>query len=304
MSVVVSAFYLFVTVDDPDALAGRIRHAAEDHGLQGSVLVAAEGINGTVAASRSGTDRFFGWLRADERFKALNTKESQANFVPFKRLKVKVKPEIVTMRQRVDPTERVGTYVEPAAWNAVVDDPEVLLIDTRNRDEIEVGTFAGAVDPGTASFTEFADYVDTLDPAEHPRIAMFCTGGIRCEKASAYMLDQGFAEVLHLQGGILQYLEDVPEESTRWQGECFVFDDRVSVDHQLRPGSWMLCRGCREPVSTDDQQDPRFEDGVACPKCADGLTDERRANLRERHRQELLARSRGERHIGRRPSDQ
>ena len=298
-----SAFYWFETIDDPDALAESIRQSAELHGMQGSVLVAAEGVNGTVAANRVGTDRFFAALSEDERFRGLNTKESLSEFVPFKRLKVKVKPEIVTMRQPVDPTQRVGTYVEPGAWNAVVDDPDVLLIDTRNRDEIEVGTFTGAVDPGTASFTEFADYVDTLDPAEHPRVAMFCTGGIRCEKASAYMLDQGFAEVLHLRGGILQYLQDVPEEASRWEGECFVFDDRVSVDHQLRPGSWILCRGCREPVSPDDQKDPRFEDGVACPKCASGLAEERRANLRERHRQELLARSRGERHIGRRPSD-
>jgi len=162
----VSAFYLFATIHEPDALADQVRQSAERHGLQGSVLVAAEGINGTVAATRVGTDHFFGALRSDERFSALTTKESQADFVPFKRLKVKVKPEIVTMRQQVDPTERVGTYVEPRDWNAVVDDPEVLLIDTRNRDEIEVGTFAGAVDPGTDSFTEFADYVATLDPTD------------------------------------------------------------------------------------------------------------------------------------------
>ena len=298
--IVVSAFYKFVAVEEPRALRVAIEDAADHVGLAGSVLVAHEGINGTVAATRKATDAFFEWLRRDDRFADLVTKESPADFVPFKRLKVKVKPEIVTLRQPVDPTQRVGTYVAPSEWNAVVDDPEVLLIDTRNREEVELGTFAGAVDPGTETFTEFVDYVASLDPAEHPKVAMFCTGGIRCEKASAYMLDQGFAEVLHLEGGILQYLEDVEPDATRWEGECFVFDDRVTVDHHLRPGGYTLCRGCRRPLSDRDREDPAFEAGVACSACAGELTEDRRRRLRERHRQETLARARGERHIGRR----
>ncbi len=213
-----------------------------------------------------------------------------------------MKPEIVTMRQAVDPTVKVGTYVEPSDWNAVVDDPDVLVIDTRNREEVELGTFRGAADPGTEAFTEFADYVATLDPHEHPTVAMFCTGGIRCEKASSYLLDQGFEEVLHLKGGILQYLEDVDPADSRWEGECFVFDDRVTVDHALQPGGYTLCRGCRAPLSDDDRLDPAFEEGVSCRRCAAELTDDRRRRLRERHRQETLARERGDRHIGRRDS--
>lgn len=297
---VVSAFYKFESVDDPDAFRDAVAAMAEQYEVAGSVLIATEGINGTVAATRAGTDAFFGWLRADERFADLVTKESMVDFVPFKRLKVKVKPEIVTMRQPVDPTVRVGTYVEPADWNAVVDNPDVLVIDTRNREEIELGTFVGSADPGTESFTEFADYVATLDPSEHPTVAMFCTGGIRCEKASSYLLDQGFDEVLHLKGGILQYLEDVDPAESRWEGECFVFDDRVTVDHALAPGGYTLCRGCRSPLSDDDRTHPAFEEGVACSRCASELTDDRRRRLRERHRQETLARARGARHIGRR----
>lgn len=300
---VVSAFYKFESLADPDAFRDAVAAEAEAHQVAGSVLVATEGINGTVAASREATDAFFGWLRADARFADLVTKESLVDFVPFKRLKVKVKPEIVTMRQPVDPTSKVGTYVEPSDWNAVVDNPDVLVIDTRNREEVELGTFVGSADPGTEAFTEFADYVETLDPAEHPTVAMFCTGGIRCEKASSYLLDKGFDEVLHLKGGILQYLEDVDPADSRWEGECFVFDDRVTVDHALEPGGYTLCRGCRSPLSNQDRQHRNFEEGVACARCAADLTDDRRRRLRERHRQETLARARGDRHIGRREQE-
>ena len=299
-SIVVSAFYKFESVGDPDAFRDAVADSAERHGVAGSVLIATEGINGTVAASRAGTDAFFGWLRSDQRFDDLITKESLVDFVPFKRLKVKVKPEIVTMRQPVDPTAKVGTYVEPGEWNAVVDNPDVLVIDTRNREEVELGTFVGSADPGTESFTEFVDYVATLDPTEHPTVAMFCTGGIRCEKASSYLLDQGFDEVLHLKGGILQYLEDVDPAESRWEGECFVFDDRVTVDHALQPGGYTLCRGCRSALSDEDRSHPDFEEGVACGRCAGDVSEDRRRRLRERHRQETLARARGDRHIGRR----
>lgn len=296
---VVSTFYKFVAVDDPEALQASILAVAEANAVMGTTLVAAEGINGTVAASRLGTDEFFGALRADERFVDLETKESFVDFEPFKRLKVRLKKEIVTLRQSVDPTRLVGTYIEAQDWNSVVDDPGVLLLETRNREEVEVGTFAGAIDPEIDTFTEFADFVATLDPAEHPRVAMFCTGGIRCEKASSYMLEQGFEQVMHLKGGILKYFEQVDAADSRWVGECFVFDDRVTVDHQLEPGGFTLCRGCRSPLSDVDRQHGAYEEGVSCAHCVETLTEQRRTSLGNRHRQETLARQRGVRHIGR-----
>lgn len=297
--VVVSAFYKFVPIDDIDALRTELLDLCLEREMFGSALVAAEGINGTIAGSREATDAVFGWLRSDERFADLVTKESFADIVPFRRMKVKAKAEIVTLRQDVDPTEVVGTYVDPVDWNDVISDPEVFVVDTRNVEEISIGTFTGAVDPKTESFSEFADWVDgTLDPEKHTKVAMFCTGGIRCEKASSYMLDKGFDEVLHLNGGILNYLEKVPEAESMWEGECFVFDERVSVDHDLHMGSYELCRGCRRVVADADKETPEFEDGVSCPACFGGLTDEKQESLRERHRQQLAAERRGERHVG------
>ncbi len=296
-NVVVSAFYRFVAVDDPAALRERLIAHAVDLQMTGSVLVAAEGINGTVAGSRSSTDQFFAVVTADQRFSELEIKESLAPEPPFRRMKVRLKKEIVTFRQPVDPTKKVGTYIDAASWNDVISDPDVLVIDTRNDEEITLGSFANAVNPDTETFTEFADYVAGLDPTEHPRVAMFCTGGIRCEKASSYMLDQGFGEVMHLEGGILKYLETVPVEDSLWEGECFVFDERVSVDHDLKPGTHTLCRGCRRPLSENDRLHARYEEGVSCRTCFDTLTDGRVQRLRERNRQELLAAARGERHI-------
>lgn len=298
--IVVSAFYRFVALDDHVALRDEIAGQCHVHGMRGSILVAPEGINGTIAGSRHATDAFFGWLRSDARLAGLEVKESFAAEPPFLRMKVRLKKEIVSFRQAVDPTRRVGAYVEPGEWNEVISDPNVLVIDTRNREEVAVGTFANAVDPGTESFTEFADYVATLDPAEHPRVAMFCTGGIRCEKASAYLLDQGFTDVMHLRGGILNYLASVDPADSLWQGECFVFDERVTVDHRLAPGSYTLCRGCRHPLSRDDELDPSFEAGVSCRHCHDRVTEERAERLRERHRQVLLASRRGTEHLARR----
>lgn len=291
-SVVVSAFYKFVAVDDSNALQTAVLAEAQRCGLLGSVIVADEGINGTVAGSREGIDSFFAQLRSDERFADLEVKESVTEAQPFRRMKVARKPEIVTFRQGVDPTKRVGTYVAPDDWNAVISDPDVLVIDTRNDEEIQIGTFVNAVNPVTETFTEFADYVEGLDPGEHPRVAMFCTGGIRCEKASSFLLERGFGEVMHLQGGILKYLEDVPKEESMWQGECFVFDDRVSVDHDLRPGSYTLCRGCRTALTVEDRSHPDYEEGVACRHCNATLPADRRISLRERHRQMMLAQRR------------
>ena len=297
--VVVSAFYKFVGLDDPTLVRAQILEHCERLTMRGSVLVAPEGINGTIAGSRTNTDAFFGWLRSDNRFGDLEVKESLAPDMPFLRMKVRLKKEIVTFRQPVDPTVGAGTYVAPQEWNDVISDPDVLVIDTRNQEEVALGSFVNAVDPGTESFTEFADFVATLDPKEHRRVAMFCTGGIRCEKASAYMLDQGFDDVMHLQGGILKYLEDVEPDASLWDGECFVFDERVTVDHQLEPGNYTLCRSCRRALSEQDRADPAFEDGVSCIACIDHLTPARAERLRERRKQVELAEARGTQHLAR-----
>lgn len=261
----------------------------DDTAMRGSILLAPEGINGTVAGSRQSTDRLFGWLRTDARLADLEVKESLSEEMPFRRMKVRLKREIVTFRQPVDPTKRVGTYVNPSDWNEVISDPNVLVIDTRNREEVSIGSFENAVDPDTESFTEFADFVQTLDPTNHPRVAMFCTGGIRCEKASAYMLDQGFDEVLHLKGGILQYLEDIDPAESLWKGECFVFDERVTVDHSLQPGDYTLCRGCRRALEHEDRIAEGYEEGVSCAECIGSFDEDRAERLRERHRQILLS---------------
>ncbi len=296
----IATLYKFTALPDYKALRQPLLNCCERHHVKGTLLLAPEGVNGTIAGSRAGIDAVLDFLRADPRFADLIHKESEAEGQPFYRMKVRLKKEIVTMgRPEVDPTKRVGTYVEPADWNALISDPEVTLIDTRNDYEVEVGTFRGAVDPHTDSFREFPDYVEThLDPAQHKKVAMFCTGGIRCEKATAYMLDQGFEEVYHLKGGILKYLEDVDAEHSLWDGECFVFDQRVSVGHNLKPGSYTMCYACRHPLSPEDRAAPTYVEGVSCPHCHDQLTDAQRAAAAERQRQMELAEARGDHHIG------
>lgn len=300
MTQIICAFYKFVPIDDCPQLQADIRELAEANSILGSVLVAPEGINGTISGERNNVDAFFSLLRSDVRFRDLEVKESAGERAPFHRLKIKLKKEIVTFRQDVDPTQEVGTYVKPDDWNALISDPEVLLIDTRNDYEVAIGTFEGAIDPHTDSFTEFADYVDQkLDPNQHKKIAMFCTGGIRCEKATSYLLQKGFENVYHLQGGILKYLEEVDSDDSLWQGECFVFDHRVSVDHNLERGNYALCYSCIMPLTPADIESEQYELGVSCPHCYDTLTPERALKLRERQKQVTLAQSRGERHIGR-----
>ncbi len=269
-------------------------------GITGTLLLAEEGINGTIAGTRSGIDRILAYLRRDPRLADLEHKESAAGQPPFYRMKVKLKKEIVTMGVAgIDPTELAGHYVKPEDWNALINDPEVLLIDTRNDYEVEVGTFKGALDPRITTFREFPEYVKkNIDPQRKPRVAMFCTGGIRCEKASAYMLQQGFSEVYHLQGGILKYLENVPAEESLWQGECFVFDQRVAVGQGLAPGHYELCYGCSRPITAEEKTSPRFQAGISCPHCYDSLTPEKRAAATERQKQVALASARGETHIG------
>ena len=275
-------------------------------GITGTLLLAEEGINGTIAGTRSGIDQILAYLRSDPRLADLEHKESAAELPPFYRMKVKLKKEIVTMGvPGIDPTGLVGHYVKPEDWNALISDPDVLLIDTRNDYEVDVGTFKGALDPRITTFREFPEYVkNNIDPRQKPRIAMFCTGGIRCEKASAYMLQQGFSEVYHLQGGILKYLEKVPAEQSLWQGECFVFDQRVAVGQGLAPGHYELCYGCSRPITAEEKASPKYQAGVSCPHCYDSLTPEKRAAAMERQKQVTLAAERGNHHIGsrRRPS--
>jgi len=295
MPLTVATFYRFVTLDDLPALKAELAALCADTGTRGTILIAPEGINGTLAGPQDGVatmvahlDRRCGIGRGELKFSA-------AEDWPFARTKVRIRPEIITMRApEADPSQRVGTYVAPSDWNALIDDPEVLVLDTRNRYETKVGGFAGAVDPAIDSFTDFKAYVETaLDPAEHRKVAMFCTGGIRCEKASAYMLSKGFESVFHLKGGILQYLEDVPQEDSRWEGDCYVFDGRVAVGHGLAHTHWTACYGCGQPLSPEERVDPVFEEGVSCAHCIDRLTEEKAASLRERQRQIMRETDRG-----------
>lgn len=297
---VVCALYRFVALEDHAALREPLLSLLKSHQIRGTLLLASEGINGTVAGSRAAIDALKAWFAKDDRFAGIDYKESPADTQPFYRTKVKLKKEIVTLGvEGVDPRQVVGTYVEPQEWNDLITDPDVVLIDTRNDYEVDIGTFKGALNPGTESFRQFPDYVARhLDPEKHRKVAMFCTGGIRCEKSTAYLKEQGFEEVYHLRGGILRYLEEVPPEKSLWQGECFVFDNRVTVNHALLPGDYQLCGACRAPLSATDRRSPDFVRGVSCPRCIDKKTPEQRRRYAEREKQLRLARERGEAHIG------
>lgn len=298
--IVVCALYKFVTLENYQALRQPLTDVMEANQIRGTLLLAVEGINGTVAGPRQGIDNLLNWLRSDPRLADLDCKESVTNQPPFKRTKVKLKKEIVTMGvPGIDPKQVVGTYVAPKDWNSLIDDPEVLLVDTRNDYEFQVGTFKNAINPNTTSFREFPEFVKQhLDPNTHKKVAMFCTGGIRCEKSTAFLKEQGFAEVYHLKGGILKYLEDVPAEQSRWQGECFVFDDRITVNHQLEQGSYDQCNACRMPITEEDKASHKYQQGVSCPYCYQQITPEQKIRFMEREKQLELAKKRGEAHIG------
>jgi len=297
---IVAALYKFATLSDIASMREEILHVCKEHHICGTLLLAKEGINGTIAGSRQGIDAILGFLRTYPPLKDLEHKESFANECPFYRMKVRLKKEIVTIGiPEVNPAEIVGTYLNPEEWNRVISEPDTILIDTRNDYEVKIGTFKGAIDPHTDSFREFPDYVKRrFDNQKHKKIAMFCTGGIRCEKASAYMKKLGFEEVYHLKGGILKYLEEMPEEKSLWQGECFVFDRRVAVKHGLALGSYELCPSCRHPINAEGKKSPKYIEGVACPHCHDTLSEEKKSAAAERHRQIKLAEARGEKHIG------
>lgn len=298
--VVVSALYRFARFPDFESFRQPILDLMLQNDVRGTLLLAAEGVNGTIAGSRDGIDTVVGFLKSDDRFAELETKESYVNDNPFYRSKVKLKKEIVTMGvEDIDPNHIVGTYVEPEKWNDLISDPDVLLVDTRNKYEYEIGTFEGAINPETDSFREFPDYVKSnLNPEKHKKVAMFCTGGIRCEKSTAYLKQQGFEEVYHLKGGILRYLEDVPEDDTKWQGECFVFDNRVTVNHRLEQGQYDQCHACRMPITQQDKESEHYQQGISCPHCYNKHDPAQLKRYAERERQMELARQRGEVHIG------
>ena len=302
-TVVVAALYKFVALPDYRELREPLLDLCIELGIKGTLLLAEEGINGTIAGSREGRQNVVDWLRQDERFADLEWKESYDDERPFYRMKVKLKKEIVTMGVNgIDPNRLVGHYVEPQDWNDLIQDPDVTLIDTRNHYEVNIGIFEGAIDPETETFREFLAYVQSkLNPQKNKKVAMFCTGGIRCEKSTAYLLEQGYEEVYHLKGGILKYLEEIPQEQSLWRGECFVFDNRVAVKHDLSAGSYDQCHGCRHPITEEQKNSPLYRKGVHCPLCYDKLSDDQKQRFAERQKQIDLAKQREELHIGAAP---
>jgi len=298
--IVVCALYKFVTLDNYQEIRQPLLNVMTDNTIKGTLLLAQEGINGTVAGSRKAIDTLLAFLKSDPRLAELSYKESFTDKTPFLRSRVKLKKEIVTMGvQGIDPKRVVGTYVKPTDWNELISDPEVLLVDTRNDYEVQVGTFKNALNPETDSFREFPDYVkQQLNPQKHTKVAMFCTGGIRCEKSTAFLKEQGFDDVYHLQGGILKYLEEVPAEESLWEGECFVFDERVTVNHQLEKGAYDQCNACRMPITEQDKLSEHYQHGVSCPHCFDKTTEQQKSRYAEREKQIKLAEQRGEVHIG------
>lgn len=298
--IVVCALYHFVALENYAELQQALLEVMKQNNVKGTLLLASEGVNGTIAGSRDGIDAVLAWLRSDPRLKDLNSKESYDDEIPFYRSKVKLKKEIVTMGiEGIDPNRKVGTHIKPKDWNALISDPDVILIDTRNDYEVEIGTFKYAVNPNTVTFREFPDYVKkNLDKDKNKKVAMFCTGGIRCEKSTAYLKEEGFDEVYHLEGGILKYLEEVPESESLWEGECFVFDNRVAVNHQLEKGGYDQCHACRLPITDEDKLSEKYEKGVSCPRCFHKKTEAQIASFKERQKQMDLAITRGEDHLG------
>ncbi|MBB6180694.1 rhodanese-related sulfurtransferase [Pseudorhizobium flavum] len=296
----VAALYHFATFPRYETFRAPLQAVCDENGIKGTLLIAREGINGTVAGTDQGIARLLAFLRAQPEFANLEHKESRASKMPFLRMKVRLKKEIVTMGvEDIDPKKIVGTYVDPKDWNALISDPETIVIDTRNDYETAIGIFKGAVDPKTKTFREFPDWVKNNTGLHNkPKIAMYCTGGIRCEKATAFMKEQGFDEVYHLKGGILKYLEEVPAEESLWEGACFVFDERVSVEHGLKEGNHKLCHACRNPITAEEVSSPYYEEGVSCSHCYETRTEADRERYRQRQHQIALAKQRGQKHIG------
>ncbi|MEM7555009.1 MAG: rhodanese-related sulfurtransferase [Cyanobacteria bacterium P01_A01_bin.84] len=287
MSLVVATLYKFVKLADFAEKQQSLQDYCQAEDIKGTILLASEGINGTVSGSRTGIDSVLEFLRSDHRLSDLEWKESYTDSQPFGRMKVKLKKEIVTLGiPSVNPNKQVGTYVTPREWNEIISDPDVTVIDTRNDYEVSIGSFQKAHNPQTESFREFPKYVrQNLDPQKHKKVALFCTGGIRCEKATSLMLSEGFREVYHLKGGILKYLEEIPTQESLWEGECFVFDQRVAVSHGLKPSNYEMCIGCGYPISETDKSSPKYEQGISCPNCFDSLTPGKRKRLEDKKKQ-------------------
>ena len=304
MTYCVAALYHFTRLADYEQLKAPLQDMCDLLGIKGTLLLAYEGINGTVAGTDKAISALLEYLRADPRLAALEHKESRSEDMPFYRMKVRLKREIVTMGvDGVDPNEVVGTYVDPKDWNALITDPDVILIDTRNDYEVEIGTFKGALNPDTQTFREFPQWVeDNRENLKKPKVAMFCTGGIRCEKASSFMKQNGFDDVYHLKGGILKYLETQPEKESLWEGDCFVFDQRVAVKHGLEESDYDQCYACRYPITDKEKESSLYVKGVSCPRCHNKMSDDQRVRFAERQKQIALAKERGEEHIGRKVS--
>jgi len=294
------ALYKFVSLPDFAQLQAPLQKVMADNNVFGTLLLATEGINGTIAGLPTDVQAVLEWLKQQPLLSGIDQKNSYHSDIPFYRTKVKLKKEIVTMGvEGIDPRQVVGTYVKPSDWNALISDPEVVVVDTRNDYEVEIGTFKNAIDPQTKTFRDFPAWAgENLNKEKHKKVAMFCTGGIRCEKSTAYMKEQGFDEVYHLEGGILKYLEEVPQDQTLWEGECFVFDNRVAVGHDLKRGSYDQCHACRMPITEQEKQSEFYQQGLACHHCHDVVKDDRKARFAERQKQVELAKQRGEEHIG------
>jgi len=297
---VTCALYKFVALPNFATLRAPLLEVMTENQVFGTLLLAAEGINGTVSSTRQGIDNLLAWLDQQPGLENIDSKESYDAKIPFYRTKVKLKKEIVTMGvEGIDPKTTAGTYVKPEDWNQLISDPEVVVVDTRNNYEVQIGTFKNAIDPQTTSFREFPSWSkQNLHAHKHKKVAMFCTGGIRCEKSTAYLKEQGFDEVYHLQGGILKYLEKIPEEQSLWQGECFVFDNRVTVDQDLKAGSYDQCHACRMPITEQEKTLDSYREGISCLHCYGKVSDQQKQRFAQRQKQVKLAKARGESHIG------
>ena len=304
MSYRVAALYKFTSLPDYTNLREPLQNMCDLYAVKGTLLLALEGLNGTIAGENNDIANIISFLRADPRLADLDVKYSHAEEMPFYRMKVRLKREIVTMGvDGVDPNKTVGTYVDPDDWNALITDPDTILIDTRNDYEVGIGTFQGALNPNTKTFREFPDWVETNRCSlNKPKVAMFCTGGIRCEKASSFMLENGFDDVYHLKGGILKYLETQPETQSLWEGDCFVFDQRVAVTHGLEESDYDQCFACRRPITEDEKLKPEYQKGISCHHCHEEMTESQKAAFAERQKQIQLAKARGDVHIGRKAS--
>lgn len=301
-SIVVAALYKFADFKDFRQQQQKLQELCKEQRVRGTLLLAHEGINGTIAGSREGIDAVLAYIRSLAGFADCEHKESFCDEQPFLRMKVRLKKEIVTsgVPELANPHVHVGDYLEPEAWNELIANPETIVVDTRNDYEVALGTFRGAVDPKTKTFREFPEFVEQMNFDKTKPVAMFCTGGIRCEKATAYMKSVGYENVYHLKGGILKYLETMPKDKSLWQGECFVFDNRVTVDHDLAVGHHELCHGCRNPIDDEAKLSPKYEEGVSCPQCFDLRTEAQKQSARERQKQIMIAKSRNHQHIGER----